>query len=96
MNWLVKSTKKLCTILNRIEHFLIMGYAITGYISITAFASLVGISMGITNFAIRLKIFVIKEYKSIIKKKKKKHNRIVLLEKSKLNRIEILISKTLF
>ena len=31
----------------------------------------------------------IKNYKSIIKKKKKKHDKIVLLAKSKLNRIEV-------
>ena len=34
-------------------------------------------------------------YQSKIKKKKKKHDKIVLLTKSKLNRIEVLISKTL-
>ena len=34
-------------------------------------------------------------YKSIIKKKKKKHDKIVLLAKSKLNSIEVLIIKAL-
>ena len=34
-------------------------------------------------------------FKSIIKKKKKKHDQIVLLAKSKLNSIEVLISKAL-
>ena len=34
-------------------------------------------------------------YKSIIKKKKKKHDKIVLLAKSKLNGTEVLISKAL-
>ena len=34
-------------------------------------------------------------YKPIIKKKKKNHNKIVLLAKSKLNSIEVLISKAL-
>ena len=33
--------------------------------------------------------------KSIIKKKQKKHNKILLLAKSKLNSIEVLISKAL-
>ena len=33
--------------------------------------------------------------KSIIKKKKKKHDKIILLAKSKLNSIEVLISKNL-
>ena len=37
----------------------------------------------------------LKKYKSIIKKKKKKHDKIVLLAKSKLNAIKILISKSL-
>ena len=37
----------------------------------------------------------IKKYKSIIKKKRKKHDKIVLLPKSKLNSIEVLISKAL-
>ena len=37
----------------------------------------------------------LEKYKSIIKKKKKKHDKIVLLGKSKLNTIEVLISKVL-
>ena len=37
----------------------------------------------------------IKKYKSIITKKKKKHDKIVFLSKSKLNSIEVLISKLL-
>ena len=36
-----------------------------------------------------------KKYKSVIKKKKKKHDKIVLLTKSRLNNIEVLISKAL-
>ena len=38
---------------------------------------------------------IIKKYNSIIKKKKKKHDKIVVLAKSKLINIEVLISKTL-
>ena len=37
----------------------------------------------------------IKKYKSILKEKKKKYDKIVLLAKSKLNSIEFLISKAL-
>ena len=37
----------------------------------------------------------IENYKSIIKKKKKKHDKIVLLAKSKFNNIEVFISKVL-
>ena len=94
-----KKHKKVCTTLNYIEHFLILASTITGCISISAFASLLGIPIGITSSAIGLKICAItagiKKYKSIIKKKKKKHDKIVLLAKSKLNSIEVLISKAL-
>ena len=60
---------------------------------------MIAISIGITSSAMGLKICAItagiKKYKSIIKKKKKKHDKIVLLAKSKLNSIEVLISKAL-
>ena len=74
--------------------------AVSGCVLISAFALLVGIPIGITSCALRLKIFAItagiKNYKSIIKKKKrKKYNKMVLLAKTKLNSIEILISKAL-
>ena len=91
--------KKVCATLNYIEHFLILASRITGCISISSFASLLGIPIGITSSAIGLKICAItagiKMYKSIIKKKKKKHDKIVLLAKSKSISIEVLISKTL-
>ena len=51
-----KKHKKVCTTLNYIEHFLILGSTITGCVSISAFASLVGIPIGITSSAIVLKI----------------------------------------
>ena len=37
----------------------------------------------------------IKKYKRIFRKKKKKHDKIELFAKSKLNRMEVLISKDL-
>ena len=60
---------------------------------------MLGIPIGITSSAIELKISAIaagiKTYKSIIKKKKKKHVKIILLAKTKLNIIDVLISKAL-
>ena len=60
---------------------------------------MISIPIEITSSAIGLKICAItagiKKYKLIIKKKKKKHDKIVLLAKSKLNSIEVLISKAL-
>ena len=49
-----KKHKKVCTTLNYIDHFLILASTITGCISISTFASLIGISIGTTNSAIRL------------------------------------------
>ena len=99
MNWWVKSIKRFCTTLNYIEHILSLASTITGCVFISAFASLIGIPIGITSYAIRLRICAItagiKKYKSINKKKKKKHDKMVLLAKSKLNSIEVLISKAL-
>ena len=54
-----KKHKKVCTTLNYIEQFLILAAAVTGYISISAFASLLGILIGITSSAMGLKISAI-------------------------------------
>ena len=75
--------KKVCRVLNYIDHSLIVTSTITGCVSISAFASLAGIPIGITSSAIGLKICARiagnKKYKSMITKKKKKHDKIVLL-----------------
>ena len=82
---------KFCAILNYIEHFLILASTITGCISISAFGSLLGISIEImsSTVLILLRICVIaaivKKYKSIIK------NRIV--SKIYIKKIQVLISK---
>ena len=94
-----KKQKKVCTTLNYIKHLLVLAFTITECISISVFASLLGIRIGMTSSAIGLKICAIaagiKKYKSIIQKKKIKDGQIVLLAKSKLNNIEVLISKSL-
>ena len=68
-----RENKNVFTTLNYIERFLILDSAITGCVSISAFASLLGIPIGNTSSAIGLKIWAIaagiKNYKSIIKKK---------------------------
>ena len=83
--------------MNYTEDLLVFVSAVTGSVSISDFPILVDIPVGIPGSEIGLKICVktagIKKYKSINKKKKKKHDKIVLLAKSKLNSIEILISK---
>ena len=51
--------KKVCTTLNYIESFFILASTITRCVPISAFASLVGIPIGITSSAIGLKICAI-------------------------------------
>ena len=96
---MIKKYKKVYRVLNYIEHLLMLVSTVTGCVSISAFTSLVGIPVGITSYGIVLKVCIItggiEKYKSIIKKKKKKHDKIVLLVISKFNNIEVLISKAL-
>ena len=85
--------------LNYIEHCLDLSSTISGCVSISAFGFLVYVPRGIKISAIGLKICAItaaiKKYKSTLNKKKKMHDQIVFLAKSKLNRIEVVISKSL-
>ena len=78
---------------------ILSNFTVTECISVSPFASLVGIPTGITSSAIGLKICVIttgiKKYKSMIKKMKKKHDKILALAKSKLNSVKVLICKDL-
>ena len=89
----------VCTTLNYIEHFRTLVSAVTVSISISAFSSLVDISKRIMGYTIGLHIFAIiariKNYKSIIKKNKKKHNKIVLLVKTNLDYINRSIFRSL-
>ena len=66
--------KKVCEVLNDIEHLHVSMSTVTGCASIFAFASLVSIPIGITSSEIGLQICVItagsQKYKSIINKKK--------------------------
>ena len=94
-----KKNKYVCATLNCIEHFVILASRITGCISISAFGFLIGIRIGIKSSGIGLKNCAItariKMYKSMIKKKRMKNEKIVLLAKCKLNSIKVLISKAL-
>ena len=89
-----KKHNKFCRVVNYIDHILIVISTINWWVSIYAF---VGILITFMSSAIGLEICVItvgiKKYKSIIKKKKKKRDKMIFLAKYKLNSIEILISK---
>ena len=98
-NEMRKKSKNVYKVLSYTKHLLILISTVTGCISISGFASSVGIPIGITSSAIVLKRCErtggIKKYKSIIKKKEKKHDKISSLAKFNLNSIEVLICKAL-
>ena len=81
-----KKHKKVCTTVNYVEHFFILAAATTGCSSVFAFASLIGIPIWTTSSVIGLRncpiAGAIKKYKSIIKKKRNKYDKIVLLAKT--------------
>ena len=52
-----KKHKNVCRVLNYIDHLLIAICTITGCVSISVFASVVGIPIGITSSAIGLKVW---------------------------------------
>ena len=90
--------KKACKYLNCVGHLLILVSTVI-LVSISAFASLVYVLVGITSSAVGIKICAItagiKTYRSVINKKKIVHDKIVFLGTDKLNTIEVLISKVL-
>ena len=77
---------------------LILVSTVPSCVSISSFASLVYVPVGITSSAVGIETCTIaariKKYKSVIKKKKK-HDKIVFLGNDKLNAIEVLIFKSL-
>ena len=80
-------------------HLLILASSV-GCVYISAFVSLFCFSVSIASSTTAIKIIAViavgfKKYNSIIRKKKKKHDKIVLLAKTKLNTTEPLISKAL-
>ena len=84
--------KKTWKYLNYIEHLHILALTVTSCVWISAFVGITSSAVGIEIFAISAGI---KKYKSITKKKKKKHDYTVLLGINKLNTIKVLISKGL-
>ena len=94
-----KKLNKHVTIFDYIEKILIVLSATTGGILIILFTTAIGAPVGIIS-AIFTLIFsletgIIKKLLDITIKKKKKHDHLLMLAKSKFNSIETLISKAL-
>ena len=76
----------MCKALNYFGRFLVFVSVVSGCVSISAFASLVGVPVGISSFVVGLKIYAIaaeiKNFQYIINKKRKNNDKIVLLRKA--------------
>ena len=80
--------KKVYRALNYFEHFHIFVSAVSGFVSISSFTSLGGAPASITSSTVGLKIYALAAgIKKYVNKKRKKHDNIVLLAKTKLNAI---------
>ena len=90
-----KKLKMICEVSNYIEDSLTAISAITGCVSVSAFASFFGIPIGITSSAIGLKVFVMSVGIKKQVDKEKKRKRIMSQAKFKLNSIGVLISRAL-
>ena len=94
----IKKLSKYVTVLNYIDKILFVLSAVIGGVSIISFTSIVGALVGIANANFTL-IFslttgLIKKLLSITKNKKKRHDKILMLDKSKLNSIDTVASET--
>lgn len=85
--------------LNYIEHLLVLLSSVTGCASVSSFPSLVGNPTGVEYSIVALKTCLItaeiKNFKSIIKKKRRNQNKKVFLATAKLKTMEVLISRGL-
>ena len=95
-------SKRLCKCIAFFDNFdrsLIVLSLTTGSISVTSFATVIGAPVGIVSASFSLAFSVstgiIKKLLKTTRNKKKKHNKIVMLARSKLNSIESKTSKAL-
>ena len=94
-----KKLSKYITAFDYIDEILIVLSATTGRVSVCSFTSVVGAPVGIesANFTLifSLTIGIVKKLLSTKRNKKKKHDKIFMLAKSKHNSIETLTSQAL-
>ena len=89
-----KKYKNVCSVFNYIEHFLIIASTVTGCISFCFFNCYSCKNSSEIRLKMCLITAAIKKNKLIIKRNKSKHDKKVLLAKTKLNSIEIRVYTT--
>ena len=95
----IRKLNKYITVFEYINKILIFLSATSGGVSIISVISIVGVPVGIASASFTLIFSIAKGIIKILLKttrnKKKKHDNILMLAKSKLNSTEILVSKAL-
>ena len=96
---LIKKLNKYLVSFDYLDQIFITLSASFGMLSIASYASVVGIPAGVTGASLTL-VFTIgtsisKSLLKLTKKRKKKHNKIIVLAKDKLNTIDTLLSSAL-
>ena len=94
-----KKLSKYVAVFDYIDQALIVLSATSSGVSIISFTSIIGAPVGIASASFTL-IFslttgIVKKLLNITRNKKKKHDKILMLAKSKLNSIETLVSQAL-
>ena len=94
-----KNLSKYIATLDYFDKLLNVVSILSGSISIASFASVIGVPAGVIGtscgFTFSITSGFVKRFLKTIRNKKKKHNKIVMLARSKLNSIESKISKAL-
>ena len=94
-----KNLSKYIASFEYLDKSLIVLSVATGSISIASFATAIGVPVGIMSASCSLAFSIttgfVKKFLKTIRNKKKKHNKIVMLARSKLNSIESKISEAL-
>ena len=94
-----KRLSKYITSFDYFDRSLIVLSVTTGSISIASFATVIGAPVGMMSASFSLAFSIttgfVKKFLKTIRNKKKKHNKIVMLARSKLNSIESKISEAL-
>ena len=96
---IIKKLNKYLVSFNFLDKIFITLSVSFGTLSIASYASLVGIPAGITGASLTL-VFTIgtgisKSLLKLTKRRKKKHNKVIVLAKNKLNAIDTLLSSAL-
>ena len=99
INKLSKKLSKYVAVFDYIDQALVVLSATSGGVSIISFASIFGAPVGVASASLTLFLSlttgIVKKLLNITRNKKKKHDKVLMLAKSKLSSTETIISQAL-